>query len=122
MNSACFVSRNPAVEVLEEVYICLKVLANRCGRDGLLVLKVVEMVPELDGEVFEHCAHSELSLAEGKGQNYHFFLQLIECRTYLRCQRTVLIVDRNRIRKGVEDEDLFQVKAKLTSTDIYSFT
>ena len=39
--------------MLEEVDVGLEVLAVGGGGDGLLVVEVVLVVPELDGEVFE---------------------------------------------------------------------
>lgn len=48
VDGSCFVSSDPAIEILQEVNVGLEILANRCCRNRFFILKVVKMVPEFD--------------------------------------------------------------------------
>ena len=76
MQRASFIRGDPSIKMLQKIDVSLEVLAGGGGLDRFLVLEVIEVVPELKGEVLEDCPDAELPLAEGKGQNDDILFQL----------------------------------------------
>ena len=74
VKSPSFVSCDPSVEVLKEVYVCLDVLAKRSRRYGFFILEVIVVVPKFQGKVLQDCPNAVLALTESKGQYDDFLL------------------------------------------------
>lgn len=76
-------------------------MADRSGGDGLLILKLVVTVPKLYGKVLEDRPDSILALTKGKRQYYHLFFELVVERVNFLLERTVDVVNRDRLTERV---------------------